>query len=220
MFLANQILQGDCTELLQFLPDGGIDFVLTDPPYLARYRDRYGRTLANDDNPAGVVGAYAELYRVLKNDAFCLTFYGYPRLHDFVEAWTNAGFDTVAHLVWPKSYASSSRFVRVAHESAYLLAKGRPQKPREPLWSVQQTWAYTGNQAHPTMKPVRALCPLIEAFSRPGDLVLDPFAGSGSSLVAAASLGRRYLGIELESRYCAVARERLARLRQTAIRAA
>jgi len=60
---------------------------------------------------------------------------------------------------------------------------------------------------------VDVLRPLIEAYSRPGDLVLDPFSGSGSTSIAAMMVGRRYLGIELESRYCEYARQRLAELR-------
>jgi site-specific DNA-methyltransferase (adenine-specific) len=207
--LKQQVIQGDCKSVLQTLPNESVDFVLTDPPYLGRYKDRFGRTLANDDNPTAVVGAYAELYRVLKRDRFCISFYGYPKLDAFVHAWTEAGFDTVGHIVWPKPYVSSSRFVGVAHESAYVLAKGRPQKPARPLADVQP-WEYSGNRAHPTEKAVRVLQPLIRSFSRPGDLVLDAFSGSGSTLVAAALLGRRYFGIELEAKYVELARRRLA----------
>lgn len=207
--LTQQVVQGDCKTVLQSLPDGSVDFVLTDPPYLARFKDRTGRTLANDDNPAAVVGAYGELYRVLKCDSFCISFYGYPKLDAFVHAWTEAGFDTVGHIVWPKPYISSTRFVGVAHESAYVLAKGRPQKPLRPLMDVQR-WEYSGNKAHPTEKAVSVLLPLIRSFSRPGDLVLDPFSGSGSTLVSAALSGRRYLGIELEAKYVELARRRLA----------
>ena len=58
------------------------------------------------------------------------------------------------------------------------------------------------------------MTPLIEAFSQPGQLVLDPFAGSGSTLVAAALNGRRYLGVALERDYCRVARERLANVQR------
>ena len=168
--LTQQVIQGDCKSVLQTLPSESVDFVLTDPPYLGRYKDRYGRTLANDDDPAAVVGAYAELYRVLKTNRFCISFYGYPKLDAFVHAWTEAGFDTVGHIVWPKPYVSSKRFVAVAHESAYVLAKGRPQKPARPLTDVQP-WQYTGNRAHPTEKAIGVLLPLIRTFSHPSDLV-------------------------------------------------
>lgn len=214
MFAENQIVHGDCIRILSTLPNECIDLVVTDPPYLARFRDRSGRTLTNDDNPNGVVSAYSQLYRVLKQNTFCLTFYGYPRLHDFVRAWTEAGFDTVAHFVWPKPYASSQRFASVQHESAYLLAKGHPAKPTVPPASVQRTWRYTGNKVHPTEKSVDILRPLIQAFSRLGDLVLDPFSGSGSTSLAAVMTGRRYLGIEIEARYCEYARKRLTALQQ------
>ncbi len=63
---------------------------------------------------------------------------------------------------------------------------------------------------HPTEKAVSILTPLVETFSRPGNVVLDPFAGSGSTLVSAALLNRRYLGIELEPHYCQLAEKRLA----------
>jgi site-specific DNA-methyltransferase (adenine-specific) len=73
-----------------------------------------------------------------------------------------------------------------------------------------QPWEYSGNIAHPTEKAVSILTPLIRSFSRPGDVVLDPFAGVGSTLVAAALSGRHYVGIELEAKYVEHARRRLA----------
>jgi site-specific DNA-methyltransferase (adenine-specific) len=69
---------------------------------------------------------------------------------------------------------------------------------------------YTHNKYHPTQKPLGILKPLIEAFSNPGDLVLDPFSGSGSSLLAAKKLGRSWLGIEIHAPYHAAAVQRLA----------
>jgi site-specific DNA-methyltransferase (adenine-specific) len=71
-------------------------------------------------------------------------------------------------------------------------------------------WQYTRNEFHPTQKPLCVLKPFTEAYSRPGDIILDPFCGSGSTLLAAAHLGRRAIGIELESSYVAVTKERLA----------
>lgn len=203
------IIQGDCTSVLKSLPTASANFVLTDPPYLVSYRDRSGRTIANDDNPARVLSAFGELHRVLKPDSFCISFYGWGHVDAFFRAWTDAGFRPVGHIVWPKNYASRKGFLEARHEQAYVLAKGRPPMPAQPIPDVQP-WKYSGNKAHPTEKAVDILTPLIRCFSQPGDLVLDPFAGSGSTCVAAALSGRRYCGIELEGRYCQHARQRLA----------
>jgi hypothetical protein len=81
--------------------------------------------------------------------------------------------------------------------------------PADPLSDVLP-WHYSGNHNHPTEKAVDTIKPIIEAFTKAGDVVLDPFSGSGSSLVAAALLGRQYIGIELEQKYCDHARRRLA----------
>lgn len=208
-FPENQIVQGDCVEVLKTLPGKSVDLVVTDPPYLVNYRPRSGLTVRNDRGNAGFLAAFSDIYRVLKPHRFCVCFYGWTRVDEFFGAWRNAGFRPVGHIVWQKNYASSSGFLQSRHEQAYLLVKGYPARPAKPLADVRP-WEYTGNKLHPTEKAVGILTPLIEAFSKPGDLVLDPFAGSGSTAVAAALSGRRYIGIELESRYCRHARTRLA----------
>ena len=71
-------------------------------------------------------------------------------------------------------------------------------------------WQYTHNELHPNQKPVVGIVPLIEAFSRPGDIVLDPFAGSGTIGVAARSCGRQFILIEIDWHCCQKARARLA----------
>lgn len=205
----NQILQGDCVEVLKSLPDKAVDLVVTDPPYLVNYRDRSGRTVKNDGGSPEFLGAFSDLYRVLKPGSFCVCFYGWNRVDQFFSAWREAGFRPVGHIVWKKEYSSSSAFLQYRHEQAYLLAKGNPDRPAKPLADVQP-WEYSGNRAHPTEKAVGILSPLVRASSKPGDIVLDPFSGSGSTAVAAALSGRRYIGIELEGHYCRHARTRLA----------
>ena len=205
----NRILQGDCTDVMRRMPERSIDLVVTDPPYAARYRDRTGRTVANDDNTRWLSPAFAEVARVLKDNRFCVSFYGWHQADAFFQAWRAAGLRPVGHFVWVKFYHSngSPRYAKHKHESAYLLAKGYP-RPVEPINDVLG-WEYTGNRHHPTEKPVSAITPLIEAFSRPGDIVLDPFAGSGTTAVAARELGRRYVAIELDTRHCETAAARL-----------
>jgi DNA modification methylase len=204
----NTVLQGDCLHILPQLAAGSVQVILTD---LTRYKSRDGRTVRNDDNDAWLKPAFAEMYRVLARDSFCVSFYGWPHADRFLLAYRAAGFRVVGHFVFPKRYASSQRYLRYQHECAYLLAKGNPPQPQEPLADVL-AWTYTGNKLHPTQKPLSVLLPLVETFSQPGDTVLDPFAGSGSSLLAAQRLGRNYLGIEVDSTYHTTA---LARLNQT-----
>ncbi|KAF0743661.1 Methyltransferase [Aphis craccivora] len=81
-----------------------------------------------------------------------------------------------------------------------MLAKGRPVMPVKPMRDVQ-SWQYTGNLYHPTQKPISSLQPLIESFTQPNDIVLDPFAGSGFTCVASALSGRHYIGIKLLAEY-------------------
>lgn len=209
MNIRNRIIQGDSAQALPLFPEASVDLVVTDPPYLVGYRDRSGRTIAGDDDPDSVLGCFPALYRALKPASFCICFYGWNRIELFMTAWKQAGFTPVGHLVWHKRYASRTGYLRACHEQAYLLAKGRPRRAGAPLDDVLP-WEYSGNRRHPTEKAVSVIRPLIESFSRPGDLVLDPFSGSGSTAVAALSAGRDYCGIELERRYCVQARRRLS----------
>jgi DNA modification methylase len=207
--LTDTILRGDCLAILPQITAASVDFVLTDPPYITRYRARDGRSVPNDDNDAWLAPAFAELYRVLAPDRFAVSFYGWPHADRFLGAFRAAGFRIVGHFVFPKRYTSTTRYLRYQHECAYLLAKGRPAEPEHAIGDVID-WTYSGNRLHPTQKPLPVLLPLVETFSQPGGLVLDPFAGSASTLLAAHLLGRRYLGIELDAGYHAIAQRRLA----------
>ena len=175
----NVIFNADCIDVMRSFDRASVDMIVTDPPYITRYRSRDGRTVANDDNARWLRPAFNQMHRVLREGAFCVSFYSWNKIDLFFEAWKEAGFRVVGHIVFRKDYASSERFLRYEHEQAYLLAKGEPNLPAHPVPDVLD-FPYTGNRLHPTQKPVGALMPLIAAFTRPGDLVLDPFCGSGS----------------------------------------
>ena len=205
----NTIFQGDCIATMRRFERGSVDFILTDPPYITHYRGRDGRTVANDDNARWLRPAFNQMHRILKPGGFCVSFYGWNATGLFLDAAREAGFKLVGHLVFVKRYASSKRYLAHQHEQSFLFAKGRPGRDLDPISDVMG-WAYTGNKLHPTQKPVEPLAQIIRAFTKPGDLVLDPFCGSGSTLVAAQGESRLYLGIELDADHCATARKRLA----------
>jgi DNA modification methylase len=194
----NQILHGDCIGVMREMPTNSVDFILTDPPYLVNYRDRSGRTIQNDVDESWLKPAMAEAYRVLKQDRVAVMFYGWTKVDSFFEAWRSAGFQPVGHIVFRKSYSSKSRFLRYQHEQ---------------LGDVMDM-PYSGNKLHPTQKPIPALAQLIRSFSLPGESVLDPFAGSGSTCAAALLTGRKYIGMEMDDLYFQHASERLQRVHQ------
>lgn len=159
----DRIIQGDCLDVMRSWPSASVDFVLTDPPYLVRFRDRSGRRIANDDRAEWVKPAFAEVSRVMKPGTLCASFYAWNRVDRFVDAWKEAGLRIIGHVIFRKRYPSSTRFFRYQHEQAYLLAKGNPTRPTAPISDVID-WRYTGNRLHPTQKPVESLKPLIDAF--------------------------------------------------------
>lgn len=205
----NQIIEGESARVLKGVLAGTLDLVVTDPPYLVNYRDRDGRGLRNDDNADGVMPVFAPMARAMKPNSYAVCFAGWSALPQFTAAWESAGLRIVSQIIWQKRYASRKSFTEYRHESAFVLAKGNPAKPANPLPSVMD-WVYSGNRRHPTEKAVEIIAPLIRCFSKPGDLVCDPFSGSGSTAVAAALNGREYLGIDIDPKHVATAKTRLA----------
>lgn len=191
----NQIIHGDCIDVMRTLPSESIDLGLPDPPYLVNYTPRDRRQIANDANDDWLYPAYAEMYRVLKPNTFCVSFYGWPHVERFMGTWKDCGFRPVSHFAFIKKYSSREGYAKSFHEVAYLLAKGRPEKPADPPADVID-WEYTGNPLHPNQKPVDVIQKLIESFSKRGDVVLDPFAGSGTTGIAARNCGRDFILIE------------------------
>ncbi len=71
-------------------------------------------------------------------------------------------------------------------------------------------WSMSENTVHPTQKPEKLIAKIVLASSNPGEIVLDPFAGSGTTPVVASKLGRHFIGIESDKDYCLIAQKRLA----------
>jgi adenine-specific DNA-methyltransferase len=209
MSYLNQIHLGDCTQVMQNIAPNSVDLIVTDPPYLVNYRDRSGRSIANDIQSDWLEPSFKEMHRVLRDNSFAISFYGYTQTDKFMQAFKKAGFQVIGHFVFAKHYASRKGFTEARHECAYLLAKGNPRKPRNVLPDVMPWGKYTGNKFHPTQKPLEVLRALIKSYSEIGDVVLDPFAGSGSTALAAHQLRRSWIGIEMDATYHSNAVNRL-----------
>lgn len=207
------IYHADCRNVLPSLPSESIDFVLTDPPYLVNYVGRFDRKhapIAGDGDPSWVIPVFAEIYRLLRPDSLCMSFYGWPQADVFLSAFKAVGFRAVSHLVFVKQRWGLGRFTRNRHETAFLLSKGSPAIPDENICDTVE-WEQEPESWHPNQKPVKAILPLVVAYAPVDGIVLDPFMGSGSTLRAAKDAGCQAIGIELDRGYCERAEARLAR---------
>jgi site-specific DNA-methyltransferase (adenine-specific) len=193
------IFHGDCREVLPTLPC--VDIVLTDPPYGMSFRsnfrhEKHDAIHGDDALPVDVIRSLIQkagraAYFFCRWDNLALM--PPPRS---VLAWVknNWSMGDLFH-EHGRQWEACCFYDRPGHE----FIKRIPDVIIEPR---------TGNDLHPTQKPVPLMGAIIGA--NVGDTVLDPFMGSGSTLVAAKDRGRRAIGIEIDERYCEIAATRLA----------
>lgn len=212
---------GDCSALLASLPRGCADMALTDPPYGIGYRSNrrkdgaHRRRIAGDNDLGAVRAASRQLYRVLKPDSALFMFADRNRQGEVCEILQRVGFRIKNRIVWDKGNHTAGDCrgaFGFRYEILILAVKGRPLirgKRHDDIWRFPRVAG--ARLAHQNEKPVALLAQAIESMSEPGDLVVDPFMGSGSTGEACALTGRRFLGCEIDPRYYGPACERLAR---------
>lgn len=105
---ANRIICGDYLKVMAEMPEKNIDLIVTDPPYLVRYRARDGRGFSNDETDQWLKPAFVQSFRVLKDNSYCVSFFGWHKVDRFLTTWRAAGFRTLERLVWIKNYRLQS----------------------------------------------------------------------------------------------------------------
>ena len=194
---------GDCLEIDAWLD---ADVLVTDPPYGIRYDSGARReTLASS-----IIGDQDTTAR----DAVLAAWGGAPAL--VFGTWRVCRpVNTRALLVWDTKGANGMGDLSIpwkpSHQEIYVLGDGfRGRRDNDVLVCASVQSMATRGRVHPHQKPVPLLERLIDKC--PPGVVADPFAGSGSTLVAARNLGRRAVGVEIEERYCEIAARRFDQL--------
>lgn len=206
----NTIIRGDCLEVLKTVPDESVHLVVTDPLYGNNTGyGRHNRTIKGNSNPLIGLMALQECYRILKRNSNAYMFLDIkhlPIVRLFIEQYT--AYCIRDFVIWDKVNMGMGHGFRKRHELIAVLEKGKPVYNNLGVANVLNI-KQINTEEHPHKKPVELIETLIQQSSQPGDTVLDPFAGSGTTCHAAKNLGRNFVGIELDDAYCDLASARI-----------
>jgi modification methylase len=249
----NTILDGDCIEVMNSLPEGSVDLIFADPPYNLQlkgdlHRPDNSRVDAVDDHWDQF--ASFKIYddftrewlraarRLLKPNGAIWVIGSYHNVFRMGAELQNQGYWILNDVIWRKSNPMPNfrgKRLTNAHETLIWASKSEESKPTfnyEALKSLNEgvqmrsDWMIpicsggerlkddNGDKAHPTQKPEALLHRVLVGTTNPGDVVLDPFFGTGTTGAVAKMLGREFIGIEREESYRKVAEKRLAKIRK------
>jgi len=204
-----QLIHGDCLSVIPTLPDNSIACMITDPPWQVAFDTEFGQ-----DPTTGLSltrDMLTAMLPKLHEGALCFMFCAMNHLmkgsvYDLV---LECGYFVYNSLfIWYKpTVAHSSRPYRELkkdYEPALLFSKGHGRDLVHPMFAVYQT-KLQGRKLHPAQKPTDMLKALIDVATVPGELIIDPFMGSGSTMIACKQTNRRGIGIELEQQWFSLA---------------
>lgn len=247
----NQILVGDCVELMGDMPEGSVDMVFADPPYNLQLEGDLLRP--NNTKVDGVDDAWdrfdgLEAYdafsrawldaarRVLKPDGTLWVIGSYHNIFRVGSILQDLGFWILNDVIWRKTNPMPNfrgrRFTN-AHETLIWCARDKDARYRFnyeamknlnddlqmrsdwtiPLCTGRERLKVDGKKAHPTQKPEALLHRVILSSTEVGEVVLDPFFGSGTTGAVAKRLQRKFIGLERDAGYAEVAERRISRIR-------
>ena len=209
------VIQGNCIDEMAKMEAESIDLIIADPPFgidldksetAGKTRDT---TYPVSDDEFTIMDmmdkAFTQMFRVLKEDRHAYIFYGCQHYDTIKKLLEKHGFEVHPRPnIWDKlsgGFPSQSVNFTSSYEPFFYCSKGKRKlngTPRDvfPIKRVPPQY-----KIHPTEKPTELLRTLVKLSSLPGERVLDPFAGSGSTLVAAKELNRVGIGIELDVKY-------------------
>lgn len=214
------ITQDDAVHLLGSLPSESVDLLITDPAYesLEKYRSigtttrlKHSKSSSNDwfsiFPNARFAEFFREAYRVLKRNSHLYLFCDATTLFVVREVAIEAGFKFWKPLVWDKQKIGMGYHYRARYEFVLFFEKGK--RKLQDLSIPDVISVPRVHNGYPSEKPVEVSSVLIRQSSLPGDVICDPFCGSGSVGVAAVDLGRRFLGGDVSASAVRAATARL-----------
>ena len=231
------LFNGDCVEMMRHIPDGSVDLLLTDPPYnLGLFMKGRGTNMGKLRENHFAVSGWDQLgveewvssmdaffegaARVMRSRGSMIVFMSLIKVQSIIDLAVKHGFYYKTTGIWHKTNPiprnMNLQFVNSTEAWLYFTFdsatgtfnnKGRVEHDFVETSVVPLTEKKLGK--HPTQKPLGLMKHFVELLTNAGDVVFDPFMGSGSSGVAAVQLGRKFVGIELSRAYYDLSKKRI-----------
>lgn len=215
----------DCLNIMKQIENESIDLIVTDPPYLIKYKTNHRKNkdhdfcseILNDDNEQLIIDYIRECYRILKNNTAMYMFCNCDKVDFFKQELENAGFKIKNMIIWVKNNWTAgdlkAQFGK-QYEIIFLVNKGRKCFNGKRITDVWMFDRISGKkQLHQNQKPVDLLKQCILKHSDENDIIFDGFMGSGSTGVACIETNRKFIGVELDKKYFEIAKERIEKLK-------
>ena len=215
------LMQGDCLERMKEIPDGSVDMILTDPPYnIARPSNfktmgRSGLDFGEWDKGADLFSYLDHCYRVLNKNGSIVVFNDWKNLGDIARYAESLGFITKDLLRLEKKNPmprNRDRRYITDYECAIWLTMPQAKwtfNRQHPKYQRPKFVHSIDKGLHPTQKSLSLMEELLAIHTGAGDVVFDPFMGSGTTGVACVNTNRKFIGIELDETYFNIAKERI-----------
>lgn len=211
----NKVIHGDCIDVMNIFPSNSINCIITDPPYFLPATHYQSRTkFSRNFCDLGILehfikNVFKEMIRILKDDGIIYIFcdgQSYPIFYYHLYSHCKKE----RPLIWNKCASLLGYTWRHQHE-IILFAEMSNAKPVNTGDGdiIKCKAVKIKERLHPAEKPIELLSKLIKKSTKEGDIILDPFAGSGSTLVSAKNLNRNFIGIDVSKEYCKIAKDRI-----------
>ncbi|MFN3655565.1 MAG: DNA-methyltransferase, partial [Candidatus Nitrosotenuis sp.] len=215
-------------------PPFAIDFKATKQNYnrtASRVMQGYNE-IKKQDYYDFTVNWMSQAYRILKDSGSMYVFSGWNNLKDILNALDDVGFVTVNHLIWKYQFGvvTKTKYVTSHYHCLYVCKNEKKRrfypfsrfsqkqktpdgrsmhyKDKEDVWNINREY-WTGDKKTPTKLPAELLRKILQYSSKKGDVIFDPFLGSGQVAMISKEMGRHYLGFEIVARYYHFAKKRL-----------
>jgi len=210
----DKVYNMDCMEAMKLLDDNSIDFILTDPPYNVG-KDFKGEDLNEKDFFYFHSKYLFEFKRIIKRHHPIVIFFNNgSNLKEFLSL-SGSILDFKRYITIYKPNDCSYPMVSLLRtsEAALVFSDNGAINYKSDI-NIHDVLIYNHIKKdktfyHPSVKPIEAIKQIILAFTKEGDIIFDPFIGSGTTIVAAKSLKRHYIGCEINNEYCEMAKRRI-----------